>query len=141
MYEFRRLFYTFVDWIVHAGIFAGLGFGAFRETGESLWLWLGLLAAAGDTLNYVIGIVIDVVGPRGGEEAGAGGDDGQGALPRNLREWAVLAFRELTRTDFCFIVLALALFDVVWVLLPAGAVGAQVYWLAWFQRGAGNYHV
>ena len=58
-----------------------------------------------------------------------------------MREGAGFAFRKLTRADFCFIVLALALFDVVWVLLPAGAVGAQVYWLARFQRGAGDYHV
>jgi phosphatidylglycerophosphate synthase len=139
--KFGGHFDTFVDWIVHTAIFAGLGYGAFQETGESLWLWLGLLAAAGGTLNYVIGIVIDVVGPGGGEEAGAGGGDGQVALPRNLREWAVFVFRELTRADFCFIVLALALYDVVWVLLPAGAIGAQVYWLARFQRGAGDYHV
>jgi hypothetical protein len=53
----------------------------------------------------------------------------------------VFAFRELTRADFCFIVLALVLFDVVWVLLPAAAVGAQVYWLTRFSGGAGDYRV
>ena len=67
--KFGGHFDTFVDWIVHTAIFAGLGYGAFQETGESLWLWLGLLAAAGGTLNYVIGIVIDVVGPGGGRRS------------------------------------------------------------------------
>ena len=139
--NFGSHFDTFVDWVVHAGIFAGLGYGAFRETGESLWLWLGLLAAAGGTLNYVIGIVIAARAPKMSEESADGGVEGEGAVPGNVREWLVFALRELTRADFCFIVLVLALFDVVWALLPAGAVGAQVYWLTRFVRGAGDYHV
>ena len=42
---------------------------------------------------------------------------------------------------FCFIVLGLALFDLTWVLLPAGAVGAQVYWAALFIRNVNEFHV
>ena len=47
----------------------------------------------------------------------------------------------LSRADFCFIVLALATIDAVWVLWPAGAVGAQMYWATQFLRGANEYHV
>ncbi len=36
---------------------------------------------------------------------------------------------------------ALAALDLIWVLLPLGAVGAQVYWVTRFIRGAGEYHV
>ena len=45
------------------------------------------------------------------------------------------------RADFCFIVLVMAVFDLTWVLLPAGAIGAQVYWLLRLVGGAGDYHV
>ena len=42
---------------------------------------------------------------------------------------------------FCFIVLALALFDLTWLLLPAGAICSQVYWIAQFVRGAREFNV
>ncbi len=61
--------------------------------------------------------------------------------PRNAREWAVFALRELSRADFCFIVLALSLFDASWVLLPAGAIGAQAYWMAAFVKRAREVHI
>jgi hypothetical protein len=37
--------------------------------------------------------------------------------------------------------LALALFDVTWVLVPAGAIGSQVYWITQFAQGANDFHV
>lgn len=61
--------------------------------------------------------------------------------PEGLSDWAVYVFRELTRADFCFIVLALALFDLTWLLLPAGAICSQVYWIAQFVRGARELNV
>jgi hypothetical protein len=36
---------------------------------------------------------------------------------------------------------ALAAFDVLWVLLPAGAIGAQVYWLTALVKRAREFHV
>ena len=138
---FGMHFDTFADWVVHSGIFICLGFATARVADQEMWLWLGLIAAAGSTINYGIWIVYTrrqrtQEGERGDTEVAAEVD----ARPGNAKEWAVFAFRELARADFYFIVLALALFDVVWVLLPAGAVGAQVYWLTRFLRGADDYH-
>lgn len=134
-------FDTFSDWVVHSGFFIGLGFGAARAADQDMLLWLGLIAAAGSTINYALWMVHAVrERAQEGERVDAEDTAGPGARPRDAGEWAVFAFRELARADFCFIVLALALFDVVWVLLPVGAVGAQAYWLSSFLRGADKYH-
>ena len=61
--------------------------------------------------------------------------------PETPGEWILFAFRELARADFCFIVLALAVFDALWVLLPAGAIGAQVYWMIALLKRAREFHV
>ncbi len=134
--EFGDRFDTFVDWVVHAGFFAALGIGANAGSGEVLWLWLGWIAAAGATLNYFIGLLIDA--RRGGAEIA---DETPDKEPETKGEWIIFIFRELSRADFCFIVLALAALDLTWVLLPLGAVGAQVYWATQLIRGAGEYHV
>ena len=134
--EFGDRFDTFVDWVVHAGFFAALGIGANAGSGEAVWLWLGLIAAAGATLNYFIGLFIE--SRRGGAEAA---DETPDKEPETRWEWVVFFFRELSRADFCFIVLALAALDLTWVLLPLGAVGAQAYWVTRFIHGAGEYHV
>ena len=106
-----------------------------------MWLWMGVIAAAGSTINYGIWIVYTSrESTQEGEHAAAEDTAGVDARPGSAKEWVVFTFRELARADFCFIVLALALFDVVWVLLPAAAVGAQVYWLSRFLRGADDYH-
>ena len=138
---FGMHFDSFSDWVVHSGFFIGLGFGTARAADQDMWVWLGLIAAAGSTINYAIWMVL-ASGDRSQEGKWDDTEDaaGPGPRPRDAREWAVFAFRELARADFCFIVLALALFDVVWVLLPVGAVGAQVYWLTRFLRGADDYH-
>ena len=134
--EFGDRFDTFVDWVVHAGFFAALGIGANAGSGEAVWLWLGWIAAAGATLNYFISLLLGA--RHDGTEAA---DETPGKEPETKREWVVFFFRELARADFCFIVLALAALDLTWVLLPLGAVGAQVYWAARFIRGTGEYHV
>ena len=134
--EFGDRFDTFVDWVVHAGFFAALGIGANAESGEAVWLWLGWIAAAGASLNYFIGLFIEA--RWGGAEAE---DETPEKEPETKGEWIVFFFRELSRADFCFIVLALAALDLTWVLLPLGAVGAQVYWATQFIRGAGDHHV
>ncbi len=139
---FGMHFDTFADWVVNSGFFVSLGFATARTADQDVWLWLGLIAAVGSTINYVIWLVY-----ASREKAREGKRDDvedaprPGAYPRDATGWVVFAFRELTRADFCFIVLALVLFDVVWVLLPAAAVGAQVYWLTRFSGGAGDYRV
>ncbi len=121
-----------------------LGIGVRETTGEDAWLWLGWIAAAGRAINYVISIIVDAC-DRAAEQRADGSTGREAAdqprTPRLLREWIVFAFRELARADFCFIVLALAVFDLTWALLPAAAAGAHVYWATRFVRGAGQYHV
>jgi phosphatidylglycerophosphate synthase len=123
---------TFTDWLVHSAFFAALGAGHAALTGEAAWAWAGWAAAAGGTLNYVIGLALD----RRDATAPPGPGDADGTVPATPGEWLLFAFRELSRADFCFIVLALALADALWLLLPAGAVGAQVYWMTRFLRAA-----
>ena len=138
---FGMHFDSFADWVVHTGFFIGLGLAAARAADQDMWLWMGVIAAAGSTINYGIWIVYTSrESTQEGEHAAAEDTAGVDAPPGSAKEWVVFTFRELARADFCFIVLALALFDVVWVLLPAAAVGAQVYWLSRFLRGADDYH-
>jgi phosphatidylglycerophosphate synthase len=135
--EFGRHFDTFADWIVHTAFFAALGVGVAGSTGQNAWMWLGWIAAAGGTINYALGIILEIreSGQENDETAGEGERS-----PETWSEWGIFVFRELFRADFCFIVLGLALFDLTWLLLPAGAIGAQVYWVLLFVRAARKFH-
>ena len=138
--EFGRRFDSFVDWVVHAAFFAALGAGTAAVRGGEVWLWLGWIAAAGSTINYVVAFYLEFRDREAGE-SDPHAAPGDAVKPANWKEWCVFALRELSRADFCFIVLVLTLFDVRWVLLPAGAVGAQVYWATQFIRRAREFHV
>jgi len=134
-------FDSFVDWIIHAAFFAGLGVGVGRQSGEDLWLWLGLIAAGGSTLNYIIMLFTEArERARAANQPAASGSDEPYRDPETPMEWAVFVFRELTRADFWLIVLALSIFDFTWVLLPAGAIGAQIYWATRFIGSASKFH-
>ncbi len=37
--------------------------------------------------------------------------------------------------------LLLTLTDLVWLLLPAGAIGSQVFWLLYLRRSARRFYV
>jgi len=142
--EFGRQYDNFVDWIVHSGFFAGLGWGVARETGQDFWFWLGLFGAAGATINYFLVIYPDLRSR--GQTIGPGDpnktdDPEEPPMPEGVKQWFAFALRELSRADFCFIVLALALFDLTWILLPTAAIGAHAYWLAQFVRGARSFRV
>ncbi len=141
---FGMHFDTFVDWLVHSAFFWALGHGTAGATGQPFWNWLGLAAAIGGTVNYGISLVLSAR-DRAASLADRAPDGGGAAMdpqrPHNAWEWVLFALRELTRADFCFIVLALGAFDVLWVLLPAGAVGAQAYWMAAFIKRAREFHV
>ena len=142
--EFGEKYDTFVDWVVHAGFFGSLGWGVAQETGQNIWLWLGLFGAAGGSINYLTGIYIDFrFRQHLGEEYDSTGRSHHDEAPalKGVKQWTVFILRELSRADFCFIVLFLALFDVTWFLLPTAAVGAHVYWMTQFIRGARDYHV
>jgi phosphatidylglycerophosphate synthase len=142
--RFGMYFDSFVDWAVHTAFFWGLGVGVTTATGEAFWNWLGLAAAAGGTLNYGLSFVLSA---RDRTTAGEPSDLTGRAAAENARrpetpgEWILFAFRELARADFCFIVLALAVFDALWVLLPVGAIGAQIYWMTAMFKRAREFHV
>lgn len=142
--EFGMHFDTFVDWVVHTALFAGLGIGAAARFDNELWFWMGMVAAAGGTINYIIGFILDArdKAAAASDEAWEASKTGETARqPEGLSDWALYIFRELTRADFCFIVLGLALFDVAWVLVPFGAIGSQVYWITQLAKGANDFHV
>ena len=126
------------DWLVDGAFFAGLGYGVSAATGEAFWLWLGLAAAAGATIDYVIDLIFHFKAKRDPvahtrEQTAKGG-----RKPEDAKDWLIYVFHKLSRADFCVIVFGLALLDVTWVLLPLGAVGAQAYWVTdLFQRARG----
>ena len=130
-------FDTFVDWLVHSAFFIALGIGAMRVFGSEVWLWLGGIAAAGGTINYVLVLFLAT---SGNNEAEPAASEKPPPHPEGLSEWVLFAFRELARADFCFIVLGLALFDLTWLLLPAGAIGSHIYWIMLVSRRAREFH-
>lgn len=128
---------TFVDWLVHSAFFVALGIGWMGIFQSDIWLWLGGIAAAGGTINYALVLFL---GSRDKNEAVPAESEEPQPYPEGLSEWVIFAFRELSRSDFCFIVLGLALLDLTWLLLPAGAIGSQVYWIMLFSRRAREFH-
>lgn len=135
---FGAAFDDFVDWLVDTAIFAGLGYGAWLADGNIWWLWLGLIAAAGSTIDYIIDwIRINpfVQARKATEKAAAqeleGGEatEEEPAGEKTFGQKLFYIFHTLSRAEFCTIILILSAFDVVWVLLPFGAIGAQAFWL------------
>jgi archaetidylinositol phosphate synthase len=132
-------FDDFVDWIVDTAIFASLGYGTWVSNGEIIWFWLGLAAAAGSTIDYIVDLfrANPFINARKAAEKEAAGITEPEPTPtqeepqseNTLGQKLFYIFHTLSRAEFCFIILALAAFDVVWVLLPAGAIGAQAFWL------------
>lgn len=135
---FGMHFDTFVDWLVNAGFFAALGIGYAEISGNEIWIWIGWTGAAGGTINYLLGIAFIFLDKREAGPEPSGAPDP--ARPNGLFQWFIFMFRELARADFCFLVLALAAFDVLWILLPAGAIGAQVYWILLCVKSARQLH-
>ena len=133
------LFDSASDGIVHILLFAALAIGADKGAAHSWWLWLGGAAALGTLVNSVISlrqeariVFADSPGP----------DSIDSPQPlAGVRDWFLYVFRELCRADFCFLLLLLAAFDIAWVLLPAAAIGAQVYWLTGLSQAARQFHV
>ena len=87
-------------------------------------MWLAWAAVAGSSINYLLALAREAV------PATQPGCAPQHAGDQTRTDQPLYVFRELTRADFCFLVLALTLFDVAWWLLPAAAVGSQAYWMA-----------
>lgn len=138
MTPFGAHFDTFVDWVIHGALFAALGIGVATVADDAVWAWLGWIACAGATINYAIGQLQDA---RENDDDEAPDALGSSPPPEGWKEKFIYAFRELSRADFCFIVLVLAVLDAAWLLLPAGAIGAQAYWILSLVEGARRFHV
>jgi len=140
--RFGHYYDTFVDWVGHAALFVGLGLGVAAERGSAWWLWFGVAAAFGATINYALGLAEALQAAPGAAPA-AGEQAPPPPRPDRTRPLEAFGFflRELTRADFCFIVVALVLVDQTAFLLPAAAIGAQAYWLASFIEGIRGHHV
>ena len=138
---FGASFDDFVDWVIDTSFFAALGYGTWIADGEAWWFYLGLIAAAGSTVDYGVDLVranryvqarkaaereAEAAAAPEGDQADENGDAGKA---KTLGEKLFYIFHTVSRAEFCFIVLVLATFDVVWVLLPFGAIGAQAFWL------------
>ncbi len=142
--KFGAFFDTFGDWLVHAVLFACLGIAAYERTDAILWLWFGIAASAGSTINYVIGLINDLRLNKAPPPDFNPADEGEFKRPaqnESIGKWLVFVFRELARADFCFIVLVLAAFDWLPYLLPFAAIGSQVYWIIFFVVRDEKYHV
>jgi archaetidylinositol phosphate synthase len=129
-------FDDFVDWLVDTAIFAGLGYGTWVSNDEIIWLWLGLIAAAGSTVDYIVDLIrfnpFTLAQKAAEKEASAEPDEKtepEDDSPQTYRQKLFFILHTLSRAEFCFIILILSVFDVAWVLLPFGAIGAQAFWL------------
>jgi phosphatidylglycerophosphate synthase len=136
--EWGAQFDDVADWLVDGSFFTGLGWGVAEARGEDFWFWLGLAATAGATIDYVVDLMFHAKAKKD-PDAQTREETAKGERkPEDLLDWLIFIFHKLSRADFCVIVLVLVLFDVVWVLLPLGAIGAQAYWVTdLFQRARG----
>lgn len=123
----------FSDWALHATLFFALGFAVAADRGQEIWLWMGVLASAGATINQLLtGLFSRRRGTDAYQRDPSRSPDAVPPedRPESLTEHVIFAFRELARADFWLLFLCLTLLGLAWVLLPLAAIGAQLYWLA-----------
>lgn len=133
-------FDDFVDWLVDSAFFAALGFGVWQSSGEIFWVWLGAAAAVGATIDYIIDLILYARAQNAPETKTREEEATDVRKPEDLTDWLIYIFHKLSRADFCLIVLGLTLFDVLWILLPLGAIGAQAYWITDLFKRARGWH-
>jgi len=138
--EWGAQFDDVVDWLVDATFFAALGYGTYVATENVIWLWLGLAATAGATIDYVIDLVFHARTKKDPTEKSREEVATEVRKPEDWRDWLIYIFHKLSRADFCMIVFALALADIVWILVPLGAIGAQAYWITDLFKRARGWH-
>ena len=132
-----QMFDSFVDWVVHAAFFIGLGWGVAGATGQDFWFWLGVSGGAGASINYFLGLYAVMKQ----NDAVEDGDPDNYDHPDTWKQALIFAFRELARADFWLLVIILTVFDFLWILLPAAAIGAHVYWVLYLFAWNKNYRV
>ena len=128
------------DWIIDASFFAALGYGTAQVNGQQFWFWLGLAAAAGAFIDYVVDLVYEAKKANDPDAISREEQASEPKQPEDGLDWIIYIFHKLSRADFCIIVLGLALFNITWVLLPFAAIGAQAYWITDLSERARGYH-
>ncbi|MFT5426527.1 MAG: archaetidylinositol phosphate synthase [Gammaproteobacteria bacterium] len=128
------------DWIVDASFFAALGYGTAQVNGQQFWFWLGLAAAAGAFIDYIVDLIHEAKKTNNPDAISREEQASAPKQPEDALDWIIYIFHKLSRADFCIIVLILALFNVTWILLPFAAIGAQVYWITDLFERARGYH-
>ena len=139
--DFGAKFDDMVDWIVDASFFIGLGYGTSQSNSQIFWLWLGIIAASGAFIDYIIDLFYHAKNKKK-KDAGTREEQAiQHKQPKSKVDWLIFIFHKLSRADFCFIVLVLALFEFTYLLLPFAAIGAQIYWITDLFERARGYHL
>ena len=128
------------DWVVDVSFFVALGYGTAQVNGQQFWLWLGLAAAAGAFIDYVVDLVHEAKKANDPEAISREEQASEPKQPKDGLDWIIYIFHKLSRADFCIIVLVMALFNVTWILLPFAAIGAQAYWITDLFERARGYH-
>ena len=128
------------DWMVDASFFVALGYGTAQVNGQQFWLWLGLAAAAGAFIDYIVDLIYEAKKSKDPDAISRGEQASEPKQPEDALDWIIYIFHKLSRADFCIIVLGLALFNVTWILLPFAAIGAQAYWITDLSERARGYH-
>ncbi len=149
------------DFLVHSTLFLALGARATATYEGGVWIWLGAATAFGVAVEYTIELVRGAssasaaIAPAAA--AGAPLDDtanGVASAPvdptgtvspfddagASMTDKFVYVFRVLFDADFCLILPLFVLGDLLWLLLPAGAIGNQIFWAMAFYEGARRYH-
>jgi len=136
--EFGAKFDDMVDWIVDASFFIALGYGVSQVNEQVFWLWLGIIAALGAFIDYLVDLHHYAKNKEKINKIITEQRVAQFKQPQNTLDWLIYIFHKLSRADFCFIVLILALFNLTYILLPFAAIGAQIYWITdLFDRARG----
>ena len=125
--EFGAKFDDIVDWVVDAFFFISLGYGVSEVSGHSFWFFLGIIAASGAFIDYIIDLRYHARNESNSVTREQQAK--QKKIPENKIDWLIYIFHKLSRADFCFIVFILTLFNLIYILLPFAAIGAQVYWI------------
>ena len=128
------------DWMVDVSFFVALGYGTAQVNGQQFWLWLGLAAAAGAFIDYIVDLIYEAKKSKDPDAISREEQASEPKQPEDALDWIIYIFHKLSRADFCIIVLGLALFNITWLLLPFAAIGAQAYWITDLFERARGYH-
>ena len=110
------------DWLVSCLFFVCLGIAVSKTQNSNIFFWMGIATAVGGTINFLIGSYFN-------QQNNSSKIKQQQSQQHSLWEKILYIFREECKSDFCFIVLFMALINQLWILLPLGAIGAQIYWM------------